>query len=140
MVESSADDQTGIALVECSTYFSRNSDSDLGNISTRGFVGNGDDILIAGFIIGTRNSAIVVLRVLGPSLADAGVQGTLNDPKLTIYDSNGVSVGGTITGRMIPQPRLSNSRTSLLLTQRKLPPSLPWLPAPTPQSCKAPME
>ncbi|MGI8955428.1 MAG: aryl-sulfate sulfotransferase [Chthoniobacterales bacterium] len=92
VVVTSADDQTGIALVEAYDL-SRNSDSDLGNISTRGFVENGDNILIAGFIIGTRNSANVVLRALGPSLADAGVQETLNDPKLTIHDSNGVSVG-----------------------------------------------
>ena len=93
VVVSSADGQTGIALVEAYDL-SRNSNSDLGNISTRGFVGNGDDILIDGFIIGSRNSANVVLRAIGPSLADAGVMDALNDPKLTVYDSNGAPVGG----------------------------------------------
>lgn len=92
VVVSSADDQTGIALVEAYDL-SRNSNSDLGNISTRGFVGNGDDILIGGFIIGSRNTANVVLRALGPSLGVAGVAGALNDPKLTLYDGNGVALG-----------------------------------------------
>lgn len=93
VVVTSADDQTGIALVEAYDL-SRNSNSDLGNISTRGFVGSGDNVLIDGFIIGSRNDANMVVRAIGPSLADAGVTGALPDPKLTIYDSNGALIGG----------------------------------------------
>lgn len=93
VVVTSADDQTGIALVEAYDL-SRNSNSDLGNISTRGFVGNGDDVLIGGFIVGSRNNANVVVRAIGPSLAEAGVTEALADPKLTIYDSNGTPIGG----------------------------------------------
>ena len=58
-------------------------------MSTRGFVGTGDNVLISGFIIGDVDSATVIVRALGPSLASYGVSGVLSDPTLTIYDSSG---------------------------------------------------
>jgi len=61
----------------------------LGNMSTRGSVGTLDNVLISGFIIGDVDSATVVVRAIGPSLASYGVSGVLSDPTLTIYDSNG---------------------------------------------------
>ena len=65
------------------------SNAKLVNMSTRGSVGTGDNVLISGFIIGDVESATVVVRALGPSLAAYGVSGVLSDPTLTIYDSNG---------------------------------------------------
>jgi hypothetical protein len=65
------------------------SDSKLGNTSTRGSVGTGDNVLISGFIVGDVDSTTVVVRALGPSLAAYGVSGVLSDPTLTIYDSKG---------------------------------------------------
>jgi arylsulfate sulfotransferase len=59
------------------------------NMSTRGWVGTGDNALIGGFIIGDVGSSTVVVRALGPSLAAHGVSGVLSDPTLTIYDSSG---------------------------------------------------
>jgi arylsulfate sulfotransferase len=59
------------------------------NMSTRGSVGTGDNVLISGFIIGDVDSATVVVRGIGPSLASYGVSGVLSDPTLTIYDSTG---------------------------------------------------
>ena len=66
--------------------------SKLGNVSGRGFVGTGDNVLIGGFIVGDVGSGTVVVRALGPSLASFGVSQPLSDPILTIYDSNGSAI------------------------------------------------
>ena len=62
----------GIGLVELYDL-SPVSNSKLKNMSTRGSVGTGDNVLISGFIVGDVGSATVVVRALGPSLASFGV-------------------------------------------------------------------
>ena len=62
------------------------------NMSARGSVGTGDNILISGFIVGDVGSSTVVVRALGPTLASYGVSGVLSDPTLTIYDSSGSAI------------------------------------------------
>ena len=64
-------------------------DSQLGNVSTLGFVGSGDDALIGGFVIGGPGSARVVVRAIGPSLTSAGVQNAIEDPTLEVHEGNG---------------------------------------------------
>jgi hypothetical protein len=76
----------GISLVELYDV-SPLSNSKLVNMSARGSVGTGDNVLISGFIVGDVESATVVVRALGPSLASFGVSNPLSDPVLTIYDS-----------------------------------------------------
>lgn len=64
------------------------------NISARGLVGTGDDVLIGGFIVGgsaLANNAVVV-RALGPSLSSAGVGHTLQDPLLELHDASGMLI------------------------------------------------
>ena len=78
----------GIGLVEVYDI-STLANAKFANMSTRGSVGTLDNVLISGFIIGDVESATVVVRALGPSLASFGVSGVLSDPVLTIYDSNG---------------------------------------------------
>jgi hypothetical protein len=69
--------------------------SELANISTRGFVDTGDNVMIGGFIIGPTDvgNATVVVRAIGPSLESAGVAGALQDPTLELHDSNGAVIG-----------------------------------------------
>ncbi|MEO7725034.1 MAG: aryl-sulfate sulfotransferase [Chthoniobacterales bacterium] len=62
------------------------------NLSTRGLVGPAEDALIVGFIITGNESKTVVLRALGPSLASAGLTGTLPDPVITLFDGFGQAV------------------------------------------------
>ncbi len=55
------------------------------NVSARNFVGTGDNILIAGFVVDGSVGKTLLIRAIGPRLADLGVQGVLADPKLEIY-------------------------------------------------------
>jgi hypothetical protein len=67
-------------------------DTTLGNLSTRGVVGTGNNVLIAGFVIGGATPKPVLVRAVGPALADFGVGGPLADPTLTILNSAGQNV------------------------------------------------
>lgn len=58
--------------------------SKLLNVSTRGFVGTGASILIAGFVIGGTVPKTVLVRATGPGLAEFGVAGVLVDPQLQL--------------------------------------------------------
>ena len=85
---------TGNALVEVYDL-ATGSNSKLANISTRSFVDQGEQVMIGGLIIGGgegtngAGSARVVLRGIGPSLAQQGVNGALQDPELLLFDGNG---------------------------------------------------
>jgi hypothetical protein len=64
----------------------------LGNIATRGRVLTGDNVMIAGFIIGGTADKRVLVRSRGPSMAGApfNVPGTLANPSLQIYSGSTV--------------------------------------------------
>ena len=81
--------ETGIATVEFYDL-SSSSAAALANISTRGFVESGDKVMIGGFILGGNNgTGKVVVRALGPSLAQAGIANPLGNPNLELYNGNG---------------------------------------------------
>jgi hypothetical protein len=83
---------TGVAIVEVYDV-NQAADSRLANISTRGVVGSGADVLIGGFIVGGGNGAAkLLIRALGPSLSHFGVTGALNDPTLSLRNANGVEI------------------------------------------------
>lgn len=80
---------TGVALIEVYDL-GQTAPAKLANISTRAFVGISDDIVIAGFILGNGSgNDRVVVRGLGPSLADFGVPDALANPTLELRDNNG---------------------------------------------------
>jgi arabinogalactan endo-1,4-beta-galactosidase len=65
------------------------------NLSIRGQVGTGPDILIAGFVIGGTTSKTVLIRATGPTLAQFGVSGVLPDPELQLEGAGGGIAGDT---------------------------------------------
>jgi hypothetical protein len=81
---------TGVGLVE--VYDSeQGSDAELANISTRGLVQTGDNVMIGGFILGgSAADTQVVVRGIGPSI-QAVIPGgnVLSDPTLELHDGNG---------------------------------------------------
>jgi hypothetical protein len=82
---------TGIGLVEVYDL-QPSASSKLANLSTRGFVGTGQDVMIGGTIVTGSDNARVVFRALGPSLAGAAITNPLNDPQLDLFDRNGAKI------------------------------------------------
>lgn len=83
--------QTGLGLAEIYDL-SQSVPAAVSNLSTRGFVSTGTNLLIGGFILGGLETSTVVVRALGPSLATAGVTDFLADPVLELRDPNGLLV------------------------------------------------
>ena len=82
---------TGIGLVE--VYDLTASDTTkMVNISTRGRVNTGDDVMIGGLIVTGANPSRVIVRAIGPSLTGAGVADALQDTVLELHDPEGALV------------------------------------------------
>jgi hypothetical protein len=73
---------TGVGIVE--VFEVDHPEIPLLNISTRGLVQTGDDVMIGGFIINGTSPQTVVVRARGPSLAPFGIPNALADPVLTL--------------------------------------------------------
>ena len=117
---------TGVGLVEVYDL-SPPSDSYLHNISTRGFVGTLNNVLIGGFIVGAETSiAKVVVRAVGPSLARFGITQTLSDPTLELRNSNGALVTYNDNWKESKQPEIE--ATSLAPSDVRESAIVGWLP------------
>ena len=82
---------SGIGVVEVYDL-AQTSNSQLANISSRGFIDTGDNVMIGGFIVGGGTgggNANVIVRALGPSVP---VAGALGDPTLELHDASGTTV------------------------------------------------
>jgi plastocyanin len=79
---------TGVALAEVYDL-DTTAGAILSNVSTRGFVGTGSEVMIGGFIIQGSATQKVLVRGLGPTLTGFGVIGALADPTLELRDVNG---------------------------------------------------
>ncbi len=95
--------------------------SELSNISTRGFVQTGDNVLIAGFIIQGTFPKSVIIRALGPELTPYGVPDALANPTLELHDGGGLLIasndnwGRTIIGGIITLTKSATSETAATL-------------------------
>src|SRR5436190_1015512 len=101
--------------------------SQLANISTRAFVGTGDQVVIGGFIIDGSGNTNLVIRGIGPSLGFIEIGPILADPTLELRDSNGALLVAndnwqddpisaaqlTSLGLALPDPHESGIFTSL---------------------------
>ncbi|MBL9202231.1 MAG: hypothetical protein JNL39_17100, partial [Opitutaceae bacterium] len=81
-----ANNGTGIALLELYDADPAGSPTaKLNNIATRGFVGTGANIMIAGFVVSGEGAKTMLIRAVGPALSAFGLTGLLADPQLAIY-------------------------------------------------------
>ena len=118
---------SGIGLIE---IYDNNqaADSALANISTRGFVQTGNEVMIGGFTLGGNNNPTrIAVRARGPSLSAYGLANLLADPTLELHDANGATLisnddwqsDATSAGQLsanglgLPDPKESGIFTSL---------------------------
>ena len=90
----------------------------LDNISTRAFVQTGDDMMIGGFIVQGTEPKSVIIRAIGPELAQYGVPDVLADPTLELHDGTGALIASndswlhTMLGGIITSDQVSDIRNS----------------------------
>jgi hypothetical protein len=75
---------TGVALVELYDTEGRGTPARMSNVSARSQISGGEP-LIVGFNIAGIGSRTLLIRAVGPTLAEFGVTGTLTDPKLELF-------------------------------------------------------
>jgi hypothetical protein len=108
---------TGVALVEVYDL-DPGSTSVLGNISTRGFVQTGDNVMIGGFVVQGTGAKRVILRAIGPELTQHGVPNVLANPTLELHNARGTLIGfnndwqTTIIGGVITRNQVSDIQNS----------------------------
>lgn len=98
---------SGVALVEVYDL-NQSVNSKLANLSTRAFVKTGDQVMIGGFMVGgsATDQTGIVVRAMGPSLSSFGIANALQDPMLSLYDSNGNMLGTNDNWREASQPEI----------------------------------
>jgi hypothetical protein len=74
------------------TFLLRQQASRISNISTRALAGSGDRTLVAGFVVSGSGTKPLLVRAIGPTLANFGVANPLADPTLNVLSRTSVSV------------------------------------------------
>ena len=105
-------DGVGTALVEAYDLDPTPA-SQFGNISTRGEVGTGTNVLIGGLIVSPEAMPrqTIVLRALGPSLGGMGVSSPLQDPTLELHDKDGAIIASNDDWRETQEGIISSDRS-----------------------------
>ena len=109
----------GVALVEVYDI-SPNATSILGNISTRGFVQIGNNVMIGGFIVQGTGQKTVIVRAIGPELSAPpfNIPNALANPTLELHNGNGALIARndnwqtTIIGGIITASQVSAIQNS----------------------------
>ena len=107
----------GVALAEVYDL-SPDTNSILGNVSTRALVEIGDNVMIGGFIVHGTQPKRVILRAIGPELSRYGVPNVLPDPTLELHDGTGALIASndnwqhTIIGGIIMADQVRDIRSS----------------------------
>jgi len=99
---------TGVGLIEMDDL-STGVPSKLTNVSTRGFVGTEENVMIGGFILsGGSAERQVLIRALGPTLAQApfNITGNLTDPTLMLVDGNGTVLASNDDWKSLQQSEI----------------------------------
>ena len=86
----SATDASGIALLEFydATAAPTATSARFANLSSRSRVASGDGLVVLGFVIAGEGELSLLLRGVGPSLAQFNVSGVLADPAIELYSGN----------------------------------------------------
>jgi len=112
----------GVATVEVYDL-SPNNGATLANISTRGFIQTGDNVMIGGFI-DVGNSSRVLIRATGPSLTAFGINNALANPRIELHDANGI-LGGNDDWQTTELGGIITSNQSAAIQNSGLAPSNP---------------
>ena len=109
MIESGKNGTSGVGLIELYDLDAV-ANAHLSNISTRGVVQTGANVMIGGFIVSGANGSVnLIVRALGPSLAQFGVPNPLADPRLGLYDINGTLIKSNDNWKDSQQTAIENS-------------------------------
>jgi len=84
----------GLALLTALQVGAAEFSQRLTNLSTRTFVGSGNNVALVGFVIGPGAPKQVLIRAVGPGLATYGVSGFITNPRVDLYDSAGKAITG----------------------------------------------
>lgn len=88
-------------------------DQRLVNISTRAHVGTGSNVLIAGFSIGGSEKKTVLIRGVGPSLQQFGLDGILANPVLALHGAGGLIAENSGWASNANQTEIENAASSV---------------------------
>ena len=95
---------TGVGIVEVYDL-DQGSNSKLANISTRGFVDTGNNVMIGGLIVSGGaggGNARVIVRAVGPSLSASGIVNAMQDPNLELHDAFGALIVSNDNWKSLP--------------------------------------
>jgi hypothetical protein len=109
----------GIGLVE---VYDLNGQAgpELANVSTRGYVGQENHVMIGGFILGNESGSVdIAIRALGPSLAGSGLSQLLPDPALALHNANGAPVASNDDWQSDPVAAAALTAHGLALPNQK---------------------